>query len=113
VPWPVVEYLAEQLDIADPSCVKRYTERKMTPYDHAWEIEQAFGYHKYEDPAWGRNTFLYGRAWTHAEGPVALFNHATAWLRRHRVLLPGVNILPGLATVHQATEALSSPRRRG
>jgi hypothetical protein len=95
VPWPVVEYLAEQLDIADPSCVKRYTERKMTPYDHAWEIEQAFGYHKYEDPAWGRNfrTFLYGRAWTHAEGPVALFNHATAWLRRNRVLLPGVSML--------------------
>jgi hypothetical protein len=38
-------------------------------------------------------TFLYGRAWTHAEGPVALFNHAVAWLRRHRVLLPGVSVL--------------------
>ncbi|MCU1682971.1 MAG: transposase [Amycolatopsis sp.] len=95
--------------------MKSYTERPKTAYEHAWEIEQAFGYHKYDDQAWGRKfrTFLYGRAWTHAEGPVALFNHATAWLRRHRVLLPGVSILPGLATVHQATEALSSPRRRG
>lgn len=26
-PWPAVEYLAEQLEIADPSCVKRYTDR--------------------------------------------------------------------------------------
>jgi hypothetical protein len=27
------------------------------------------------------------------EGRVALFNHAVAWLRRHRVLLPGVSVL--------------------
>jgi len=31
VPWPVVEYLGEQLGIADASCVKRYTDRAMTP----------------------------------------------------------------------------------
>ena len=37
--------------------------------------------------------FLYGRAWTHAEGPVALFNQAVGWLRRHRVLLSGVSVL--------------------
>ncbi len=95
VPWPVVVYLAEQLDIAEPSSVKWYIEREKTAYEHAWEIEQAFGYHSYDDPGWGRKfrTFLYGRAWTHAEGPVALFNHATAWLRRNRVLLPGVHVL--------------------
>ncbi len=95
VPWPVVEYLAEQLGIGDPSCVKKYTEREKTAYEHAWEIQEAFGYHPYEDREWGRKfrTFLYGRAWTHAEGPVALFNHAVAWLRRHRVLLPGVSVL--------------------
>ncbi|TCN44213.1 uncharacterized protein DUF4158 [Kribbella orskensis] len=95
VRWPVVEYLAEQLGLADPSVVKIYIDREKTAYEHAWEIEQAFGYHKYDDPDWGRKfrTFLYGRAWTHAEGPVALFNHPTAWLRRHRVLLPGVGVL--------------------
>ena len=37
VPWPVVEYLAGQLEI-DASCVKRYTERPKTVYEHAWEI---------------------------------------------------------------------------
>lgn len=95
VPWPVVEHLAEQLEIEDPSCLKEYTERPKTAYEHAWEIRDAYGYHQYEDPAHGRffRTFLHGRAWTHAEGPVALFNHAAGWLRRHRVLLPGVNVL--------------------
>ena len=95
VPWPIVEYLPGQLGIGDVSSVKRYTERQMTVYEHAWEIRDAYGYHLYEDPGWGRKfrTFLHGRAWTHAEGPVALFNQAVGWLRRHRVLLPGVSVL--------------------
>ncbi|MBA9050512.1 hypothetical protein BJ996_007243 [Streptomyces phaeogriseichromatogenes] len=95
VPWPVVEHLAVQLGIEDPSVVKRYTERRQTLYDHAWEIRDAYGYHPYEDAEWGRRfrTFLHGRAWTHAGGPKALFDHAVGWLRRHRVLLPGVSVL--------------------
>ena len=95
VPWPVVEHLAAQLGIEDPSRDKRYTERPKTPYDHAWEIRDAYGYHQYDDAEWGRQfrTFLHGRAWTHAEGPKALFDHAVGWLRRNRVLLPGVSVL--------------------
>lgn len=34
-PWPVVEHLAAQLGIEDPSVVKRYTERPKTAYEHA------------------------------------------------------------------------------
>jgi TnpA family transposase len=76
VPWPVVDYLAEQLGVEDASVVKRYTDRQMTAYEHAWEIRDAYGYQVFEDPEWGRRfrTFLHGRAWTHSEGPVALFN---------------------------------------
>lgn len=50
---------------------------------------------KYDDPEWSRRfrTFLHGRAWTHLEGPKALFDHAVGWLRRNRVLLPGVSVL--------------------
>jgi hypothetical protein len=44
VPWPVVEYLAVQLGIDDPSCVKLYTSRKKTAYEHAWEIREAYGF---------------------------------------------------------------------
>nr|WP_234535294.1 DUF4158 domain-containing protein [Streptomyces shenzhenensis] len=95
VPWVVIEHLAAQLGVGDVSCVKRYTERKPTAYEHAWEIRDAYEYREYEDAEWSRRfrTFLPGRAWTHAEGPVALFNQAVGWLRRHRVLLPGVSVL--------------------
>nr|WP_157880739.1 DUF4158 domain-containing protein [Streptomyces sp. Root1310] len=40
VPWEIVEYLAPQLGIEDDSCVKRYPERRRTPYEHAQEIQE-------------------------------------------------------------------------
>jgi hypothetical protein len=43
VPVELVEYLAEQLGIDDPSCVKRYTEREKTKLEHAWEIQREHG----------------------------------------------------------------------
>jgi hypothetical protein len=98
VPWAAVEFLAEQLDIGDASCVKKYVRRPQTPYEHAWEIRDRYGYRSFDDPggveAFVR--FLDGRAWTHAEGPTALFDHAVRWLRRKRVLLPGVTVLARL-----------------
>ena len=98
VPWQVVEYLAAQLGIEDPSCAKRYTDRPKTAYEHAWEIRVAYGFRAFEDALVGEDfgRFLDGRAWTHAEGPAALFEQAVGWLRRHRVLLPGVTVLTRL-----------------
>lgn len=109
VPSEVVQDLADQLGIEDASCLKKYTERRQTAYQHAWEIRDRFGYVEYEDRDAGRRfrSFLYGRAWTHAEGPVALFNHAVAWLRRNRVLLPGVSVL-----ARQVSEARAAADRR-
>ena len=40
VPRAVLDFVAEQLEIADPSCVKRYTERRKTRFDHQWEIRR-------------------------------------------------------------------------
>ncbi|MEU4828701.1 DUF4158 domain-containing protein, partial [Actinomadura sp. NPDC023710] len=97
MPWPVVDYLAGQLEIGDPSQVKRYVVRPQTAYDHAWMIRDAYGYRVFEDrESWQERvlakrflTFLHGRAWTHSEGPTALFEQSAGWLRRNRVLLPG------------------------
>jgi hypothetical protein len=43
VPTVLLERLAGQLQIADPSCVKRYTERRTTPFEHREEIKAAYG----------------------------------------------------------------------
>ena len=40
VPLELVEYLAEQLGIDDPSCVKSYVDRRMTRFEQADEVEQ-------------------------------------------------------------------------
>jgi len=79
VPWPVVEYLAVQLGVPDPSVVKGYAEPQMTPHEHAWEIRRAYGYRDFADPeaAAGSREFMDGRAWTHAEGPQRLFEQAS------------------------------------
>jgi len=44
VPTEVVDYLAEQLGIEDPSCVKAYRSREMTRLEHAREIRDAYGF---------------------------------------------------------------------
>jgi hypothetical protein len=108
VPWEAVEYLAGQLGIVDAPCAKRYAERRPTVYEHADEIQKRFKYRDFADRRWGREFrgFLYGRAWTHAEGPVALFNHAVTWLRKNRVLLPGVSVL-----ARQVSEARAAAER--
>jgi len=49
--------------------------------------------------------FMSARAWIHAEGAVALFEQAKAWLRREWVPLPGVSVLARLvATVREGTD---------
>jgi hypothetical protein len=79
VPWCVVDYLAVQLDVRDPSVIKRYAERQMTPYEHTWQIRKVFGYRDFGDEraAGGLREFLDGRAWVHAKGPYALFEQGS------------------------------------
>ncbi len=100
VPWAVVEYLAEQVGVLDPSIVKSYTRRRTTRFEHAWEIQGAYGFRSIEDPEAGREfeEFLRDRAWVHAEGPAALFNQAVGWLLSNRILLPGITVLDRLVS---------------
>jgi hypothetical protein len=91
-----VDYLAEQLDIADPSCVKDYRVREMTRLEHATQIRDAYGFVEFTAAAEELTRWVDDRAWTTGEGPTALFDGAVVWLREHRVLLPGVSTLARL-----------------
>jgi hypothetical protein len=96
VPNAVLEYLAGQLDIADPSCVKRYTERRTTRFEHAQEIKGALGLSDFADAEHEYIGWVDARAWTTGDGPKAVFNDAVAWLLERSVLLPGVTTLARL-----------------
>lgn len=91
-----VDYLAEQLDIADPSCVKDYRVREMTRLEHAVQIRDAYGFVEFTTSAEELARWVDDRAWTTGDGPKALFDGAVVWLREHRVLLPGVSTLARL-----------------
>jgi hypothetical protein len=87
VPTEVVDYLAEQLDIADPSCVKDYRVREMTRLEHATQIRDAYGFVEFTAAAEELTRWVDDRAWTTGDGPTALFDGA--------VVCPG----PGLDRV--------------
>src|ERR1700721_600861 len=44
VPMGVLDYVAAQVGVADPSCVKRYAERDKTRLEHQWEIGRVYGF---------------------------------------------------------------------
>ncbi|NQU36573.1 MAG: Tn3 family transposase, partial [Actinobacteria bacterium] len=95
----------QQLGVSDPTCVKLYTDRGMTAHEHKWQIRDAYDFRDLGDEAVAVEfrSFLDGRAWTHAEGPAALFDKAVGWLRRSRVLLPGLTVLVRMVgTVREA-----------
>lgn len=96
VPDGVVEYLAGQLEISDPGCVKRYTERRTTRFEHADEIRAAYGLREFDQVDKELREWVDARAWTTGDGPKAIFLDAVRWLRERGVLLPGVTTLARL-----------------
>ena len=96
VPSGAVTYLARQLEIPDPDCLRQY--RDDARWRHVLEIRESDGYRELGDP---RQVFhlvrwLYTRASLSAEGPSVLFDHATRWLVEQKILLPGVTTLARL-----------------
>jgi hypothetical protein len=96
VPDGVTGYLAGQLEISDPSCVQRYTERRTTRFEHADEIKAAYGLREFEAVEKDLREWVDARAWTTSDGPKAIFGDAVRWLRERDVLLPGVTVLARL-----------------
>jgi len=98
VPWVVVEFVAAQLGIADPSRVKGYGSRLPTRHEHAREIREAVGYLDFSGAEVELRAWLEARLWATPERPGVTFDRATAWLVERRVLLPGASVLARLVT---------------
>lgn len=65
VPWAIVESVAQQLAIADPSIVKGYRARPKTVYEHQWKIVEAYHYRLWDmDTLAEARVFITARAWT-------------------------------------------------
>jgi hypothetical protein len=98
VPPELIDYLAEQLGIEDPSRVKQYTEREKTKLEHAWEIQREYGLTPYADVESELAAWVADQAWMTGDGPKAMFAGAVEWLRTRQALLPGPRTLERLVT---------------
>lgn len=96
VPGDVLDFVAGQLGLADPSQVKRYTEREKTRFEHQWEIRRARGYREFAGAEEEFSGWVAARSRATADGPKAIFTDGVAWLRERKVLLPGVTTLARL-----------------
>jgi len=96
VPTAVLDFMAEQLGVADPSCVKRYTARAKTKFDHQWEIRREHGLKEFTTAEEELRAWVAARSWTSGDGPKAIFTDAVGWLRKRDVLLPGLTTLTRL-----------------
>ena len=93
VPTAVVDFVAAQVGVADPSCLKKYVGREKTRFEHQWEIAEVYGFASYSSAEKELLEWVDRQAWTSDAGPKTLFYAAVAWLRGHRVLLPGLSTL--------------------
>ena len=72
VPAAVLDFVAGQLGLADPSVVKKYAERVKTKSDHQQEIRQAYGLRDFAGAEAELVGWVAARAWTSGDGPKAL-----------------------------------------
>ncbi len=104
VPGNVVEFVSRHLGIAGPTVFEEYSVRAKTGYEHGWEIAEAYGYRRASDSVvLGEFTgFLAARTATRTERPTIVFDQAVTWLRREKVLLPGVSLVTRLVAEARA-----------
>jgi len=103
VPTVVVDHLAAQLGIADPSALKGYGETAMR-FKHAAAIRERVGYSDFNDQPghWRFIRWLYTRAYVAGERHIVLFDLSTVRLVEAKILLPAASTLERLiATVKE------------
>ncbi|HEY9416874.1 MAG TPA: DUF4158 domain-containing protein [Pseudonocardia sp.] len=98
VPDVVAVFMAEQLDVDDPGCLKLYPDRLPTQHEHAREIRELLRYRDFEEAELELRSFVASRVWSSVESRRALFDRVVVWLLNNRVLLPGISLLSRLVT---------------
>ncbi|MGB0906058.1 MAG: Tn3 family transposase [Maricaulaceae bacterium] len=98
VPPGAISFVARQLAITDPTIIADYAIRETTLREHKAIIRKYNGYIDFGTPPWGfrLTRYLYTRAWINNERPSLMFDYATAWLIRQKILLPGASTLTRL-----------------
>ena len=96
VPWTVVDYVAEQLGIDDPSCIKQYAERSETQYEHTGEIRKLLKFREFAEIKEEIMRFVASRVATTRDSRRELFDRAVLHLIEKRVQLPGITTLARL-----------------
>jgi TnpA family transposase len=96
VPALTVRYVADQMDIDDLSCLKRFRLGSRAHYEQTRHLQEAYGYREFAQVGFALTRWLYQRAWMTFERPSTLFDLATAWLVERKILLPGVSTLTRL-----------------
>jgi hypothetical protein len=104
VPDVVTRFVAEQLDIEDLSCLKKYPDRLPTQYEHAREIRELLRYSEFADRELELRSYVASRVWNSLESRRTLFDRVVVWMLRERVLLPGISVLSRLVTEVRAGE---------
>ncbi|HXA62096.1 MAG TPA: DUF4158 domain-containing protein, partial [Streptosporangiaceae bacterium] len=96
VPTAVIDFLAEQVGVADASCLKLYAQREQTHREHAGKIQKALKLKDFAQVEAELSVWIDKRAWVTGDGPKAIFVDAVGWLLERDVLLPGVTTLARL-----------------
>jgi TnpA family transposase len=96
VPTAVIDFLAEQVGVADASCLKLYAQREQTHREHAGKIQKALKLKDFAQVEAELSVWIDKRAWVTGDGPKVIFVDAVGWLRERNVLLPGVTTLARL-----------------
>ncbi|HZJ20533.1 MAG TPA: Tn3 family transposase [Pricia sp.] len=98
VPVMVREFVAQQLSIGSITVLESYGKRRTTEREHRALIRNRYGYREYGkgNLSFRLPRFLYLRVWMGDEGPSVLFDLATSWLARNKILLPGPTTLTRL-----------------
>lgn len=112
MPTEVIDFLAGQLGVADPSCVKRYARREPTHREHARTIQEALGLRDFIEVEADLAAYVARRAWITGDGPKAIFFDALRWLReQQRRELDALLAVPAGKRISQLEEWRTGPAR--